>query len=149
MIVNKNLIMLDLEANTKEEAIEKLAALAEKEGKVTSKNSYIESVLEREESCTTGIGNGIAIPHGKSDAVKEAIIVFGKAKSGIEWDSLDNSTVDMIFLLGVPEDNVDNLHLKVLSQLSRKLINEDFVDLLRRAETTDEIFSALSDIKVS
>lgn len=149
MIISKKLIDVNLDAATKEEAIYKLVALAEEEGKVTSKQNYIDSILEREEACTTGIGNGIAIPHGKSAGVKEAIIVFGKLKGGIEWESLDGEPVNMVFLLGVPEDNVDNLHLKVLSQLSRKLMNEDFVNLLRNANTSEEIFTALSDIKVS
>lgn len=148
MIVNKNLITIALKASTKEEAIRSLAEMAACEGKVTSVEDYINSVLERERSCTTGIGNGIAIPHGKSKAVKEAIIVFGKSPSGIQWNALDGNPVNMIFLLGVPADNVDNLHLKVLSQLSRKLMNEDFVDLLKNSNTVEEIFTALEDIKV-
>ena len=82
MLVNKKLITINLEANTKEEVITKLAFLAHLEGRVTSPKDYIESVLEREKTCTTGIGNGIAIPHGKSEAVKEAIIVFAKTSKG-------------------------------------------------------------------
>lgn len=148
MIVNKDLITIGLKASTKEEAIRSLAEMAANEGKVTSVEDYINSVLEREKSCTTGIGNGIAIPHGKSKAVKEAIIVFGKSHSDIQWNALDGNPVNMIFLLGVPADNVDNLHLKVLSQLSRKLMNEDFVDLLKNSNTVEEIFTALKDIKV-
>lgn len=148
MLVNKKLIIINLEAGTKEEAITKLAFLAHLEGKVTSSKDYIESVLEREKTCTTGIGNGIAIPHGKSEAVKEAIIVFAKTKAGIEWDSLDGEPVNMIFLLGVPADNVNNLHLKVLSQLSRKLMDEDFVLLLKNSSTSEEVYEALRDIKV-
>jgi PTS system fructose-specific IIA component len=149
MLVDKSLIILELDAKSKEEAISKLAHIAERAGKVTSSDEYMKSVLQREKSCTTGIGNGIAIPHGKSKAVKEAMIAFAKCRDGIEWDSLDGGQVNIIFLLGVPEQNVDNMHLKILSQLSRKLMNEDFVALLKSAKSEDEVFAALSDIKVS
>lgn len=149
MLINKNLIVLNLEAKSKEDSISKLARMAERIGKVTSSGEYIQSVFEREQTCTTGIGNGIAIPHGKSKSVKEAMIAFAKCKDGLEWDSLDGKPVNVIFLLGVPEQNVDNMHLKILSQLSRKLMNEDFVALLKNAESEDEVFAALSDIKVS
>lgn len=149
MLIDKKLIVLELDAKSKEEAICKLAQTAENNGKVISSGEYIESVFEREKTCTTGIGNGIAIPHGKSKSVKEAMIAFAKCKEGIEWDSLDGSPVEIIFLLGIPEQNVDNMHLKILSQLSRKLMNEDFVASLKSAESEDEVFAALSDIKVS
>lgn len=149
MLIDKKLIILELDAKSKEDAISKLAQIAENTGKVTSSGEYIECVFEREQSCTTGIGNGIAIPHGKSKAVKEAMIAFAKCKDGIEWDSLDGSPVQIIFLLGIPEQNVDNMHLKILSQLSRKLMNEDFVALLKNAKSEEEVFTALSDIKAS
>ncbi|MDI3501441.1 MAG: fructose system component [Thermoanaerobacter sp.] len=149
MLINKNLVTLNLEAKNKEEAITKLAELAQKEGKITSIDEYVKSVLDREKTYTTGVGNGIAIPHGKSKAVKEAMIVFGKTTDGIEWDSLDGKPVNLIFLLGVPEENVDNVHLKILSQLSRKLMNDSFIEMLKKAVTVEEILNALSDIQVS
>ncbi|HAA64577.1 MAG TPA: PTS mannose transporter subunit IIAB [Thermoanaerobacter sp.] len=149
MLINKNLVTLNLEAKNKEEAIIKLAELAQKEGKITSVEEYARSVFDREKAYTTGVGNGIAIPHGKSKAVKEAMIVFGKTTDGIEWDSLDGKPVNLIFLLGVPEENVDNVHLKILSQLSRKLMNDSFIEMLKKAVTVEEILNALSDIRVS
>ena len=149
MLINKNLVTLNLEAKNKEEAIIKLAELAQKEGKITSVEEYARSVLDREKAYTTGVGNGIAIPHGKSKAVKEAMIVFGKTTDGIEWDSLDGKPVNLIFLLGVPEENVDNVHLKILSQLSRKLMNDSFIEMLKKAVTVEEILNALSDIQLS
>lgn len=147
MLINENLIFLDLEAANKEEAITKLAACAKADNKISSVNEYINCVLEREKTYSTGVGNGIAIPHGKCAAVKEAIIVFGKCKSKIEWNSLDDKPVDLIFLLGVPEENVNNIHLKVLSQLSRKLMNEQFIELLRSVKTKNEVLEALADIQ--
>ena len=77
------------------------------------------------------------------------MIVFGKTTDGIEWDSLDGKPVNLIFLLGVPEENVDNVHLKILSQLSRKLMNDSFIEMLKKAVTVEEILNALSDIQVS
>ncbi|VBB06633.1 phosphotransferase/anion transporter [Lucifera butyrica] len=147
MLINENLILLDFEAATKDEAIRQLALMAAKEGKLASLDDYTQSVMEREKTYTTGVGNGIAIPHGKSKAVKEAMIVFGKSKTGIEWDAADGSPVNMIFLLGVPEENVDNFHLKVLSQLSRKLMDDDFVESLKKANSRREVLNALKDIK--
>lgn len=146
MLINKNLIVLDLKAKTKIEAIEELAKLAEKEEKIYSFDDYIKSVLDREKTYTTGVGNGIAIPHGKSKAVKEVMIVFGRSDDGIEWNSLDGKLVNIIFLLGVPAESVENIHLKVLSKLSRKLMNEEFVEALRRSKTKEEILEIMGDI---
>jgi len=149
MLINENLVALNLYAKNKEEAILKLAELAQKEGKITSIDDYTKSVLDREKTYTTGVGKGIAIPHGKSKAVKEAMIVFGKSNDGIEWNSLDSKPVNLIFLLGIPDENIDNIHLKILSQLSRKLMNDDFVEMLKYANTVKEVLEALNDVKVS
>lgn len=148
MIINENMIILDLEAKDKESAILELSKLALKEGKITSIDAFTKSVFEREKTYTTGVGNGIAIPHGKSDAVKEAMIVFGKSSHGIEWESLDGKPVNIIFLLGVPDKNVSDIHLKILSQLSRKLMNDEFVERLKMADAKDDVLEVLSDINI-
>ncbi|MDK2806141.1 MAG: fructose system component [Thermoanaerobacterium sp.] len=148
MIINENMIILDLEAKDKESAILELAKQALKEDKITSVDDFAKSVFEREKTYTTGVGNGIAIPHGKSDAVKEAMIVFGKSSHGIEWESLDGKPVNIIFLLGVPDKNVSDIHLKILSQLSRKLMNDEFVERLKMADAKDDVLEALSDINI-
>ncbi|MEG6566692.1 PTS sugar transporter subunit IIA [Thermoanaerobacterium saccharolyticum] len=148
MIINENLITLDLEAKDRGSAIIELSQLAFNDGKVTSVDDFVKSVFEREKTYTTGVGNGIAIPHGKSDAVKEAMIVFGKSVHGIEWDSLDGNPVEIIFLLGIPNKNVNGIHLKILSQLSRKLMDEKFVERLKKANDKSDILEALSDINI-
>jgi PTS system fructose-specific IIA component len=137
-----------MEAEDKNEAIKKLIALIEKENKIISEEKFFSCVLDRENEFSTGVGNGIAIPHGKSETVKEAIIAFGKLNKRINWDSIDSELVDLIFLLGVPEKNTESLHLKILAQLSRKLMDEDFVKMLRDANTEQEIYKALSDIEI-
>jgi fructose PTS system EIIA component len=146
MLISKELIILNLETEDKNDVIFKLACLAEVAGKIISMQEYFNDVLARELSFTTGIGNGIAIPHGKSNSVEETIVVFAKLKKAIDWNSLDDKPVDIVFLLGIPNDNTDNLHLKILAQLSRKLMNEDFVNALRYATTEQEVYELLSDI---
>lgn len=149
MLIDEKLVVMDLEASTKKEAIEKLAQAAAESGRVNCTQDYVQAVIEREEAVTTGVGNGIAIPHGKSRAVNEPVIIFGRLKRKIDWDALDNEPVDMIFMLGIPEENVDNVHLKILSQLSRKLMNEEFVSKLRLASSSECIVKELSSINAN
>ncbi|MCG0276438.1 MAG: PTS sugar transporter subunit IIA [Thermosediminibacteraceae bacterium] len=148
MLLSDEMICMDLNADTKEDAIRQLAMMAAEAGKLTSMDEYIESVLAREKTYTTGVGNGIAIPHGRSKAVKETFIVFGKSRKGVEWEALDGKPVHLIFLLGVPEE-AESEHLKVLSQISRRLMNENFVKRLKRAETKKEIIEAFKDFQQS
>lgn len=147
MLINKELMILDLAATDKRAAIAQLAEAAWKAGRVTSAAGYEQDVLKREQSFSTGIGNGIAIPHGKSSAVKQATILFGRSKQGIEWDAHDGKPVHMIFMLGVPEDNVDNVHLKILSKLSVSLMEEGFVEELKTAQTAEEILEKLKTVE--
>ncbi len=149
MLVNKKLISINLEVQDKTEAIKKLIAMIKEEGKIVSEEKFLNCVFAREQEFSTGVGNGIAIPHGRSETVKEAIIAFAKLNKRIDWNSIDDEKVDLIFLLGVPEKNTENLHLRILAQLSRKLMDEDFVKVLREAGTEQEIFNALSDIEVT
>lgn len=147
MLINKNLIVINMDAEDKNEAISKLITLIKTENKIISEEEFFSCVLHRENEFSTGVGNGIAIPHGKSETVKEAIVAFAKLNKKIDWNSIDSELVDLIFLLGVPEKNTENLHLKILAQLSRKLMDEDFVRMLREANTEQEIYNALSDIE--
>ena len=146
MLIDKKVIILDLVAKNKIEVITSLAASALKADKISSLEGFIEDVLEREKTYSTGIGEGVAIPHAKSKHVKEAVILFGKLRENIDWDSIDGKPVEVVFLFGVPEENVNNLHLKLLSQLSRKLMDEDFIRLLKNSKTEGEILEALKDI---
>lgn len=146
MLIDKELIILDIEAKSKIDVIKIMTTIALEAGKISSLNGFIEDVLVREKDYSTGIGEGIAIPHAKSKNVKEAMVLFGKLKEKIDWNSIDGNPVEVIFLFGVPEENVNNLHLKLLSKLSRKLMDEDFVKLLKASKSEDEIFEVLKDI---
>ncbi|WP_238882221.1 PTS sugar transporter subunit IIA [Clostridium sp. YIM B02551] len=148
MIVDERLIELELNVKDKNEAINKLAEMAAKANKISSVDEFVKSVLMREEEFSTGVGNGIAIPHGKSKAVNEAMIVLGICKNFIEWDSLDGDPVKIIFMLGVPEENANNIHLKILSNLSRKLMDEDFVRRLKESKTIKSVLEILNEIEI-
>ena len=91
---------------------------------------------EREQESTTGFGNGIAIPHAKSNNVKTAAILFGRSTTDIEWQSLDGKPVNTFISLLVPANEGD-VHLKLLAQLSRKLVHQDFVEILKRGDTRE------------
>jgi len=147
MLINEALIELDLKAGTKEDAIKELADIALKEGRINDIKQYTDCVFKRENEYTTGVGNNIAIPHGKSIAVLEPTIIFGKSASGIDWNSLDDEPVNIIFLLAVPKESVGNLHLKILSMLSRKLMNEDFVTVLKNSNSKLEILEIINSIQ--
>jgi len=145
-IINAELIKLNIDSNNKEEVIKELARLIDKEGRLNSFDGYVEEVLKREELSTTGIGFGVAIPHGKTNAVKVPTVVFGRTESGIEWQALDEQPVHMVFLLAVPEEATSNVHLKILAALSRKLMNEDFRQSILEIGSKEKLMQALEEI---
>lgn len=144
MLINENLIDMNLEADTREEAIRKLTQLAYQEGRVSDIDKYVESVLRREAEYSTSVGFGVAIPHGKTDAVNEPFLGFAKVK-GIDWAAPDGKAVDLIFIIGVPEAQAGNEHLRILAKLSRQLMKKDFRQLLRQADSKDDILSAVQE----
>jgi fructose-specific phosphotransferase system IIA component len=145
-IINTNLISLDLKAKKKEEVIKELSKLIEKNGNLTSAVKFVNAVLAREEQTSTGVGSEIAIPHGKTAGVKKAAIAFARLVYPIEWESFDDKKVKLVFLLAVPEKSESNQHLKILSTLSRNLLNEDFKSDLLKAENKEEINSIIQNI---
>ncbi len=130
-------IELNGQVKTKQEAIDKMVDLMNATGVIRDKEVYKASVLKREEEGTTGIGEGIAIPHGKSDAVKAPGLAAMVVKGGVDYDSLDGQPADLIFLIAAPITE-DNVHLDVLSRLSMLLMDEDFTNKLRYAKTKEE-----------
>lgn len=142
-VLEKKLIVMDIAVNSKEEAISYLADILYKNNKLISKETYIQDVMQREAHCTTGIGGGIAIPHGKSKGVKETSIAIGKLSKPIEWNALDNQPVKVVFLLAIKEKDEQDLHIKILSHIASRLIEEDAVNALMDAKTPDEIINLL------
>lgn len=142
-LINEDLIELDLTASKKEEVIQEMVNLLGKAGKVTDKEIYFKSVIERENLGSTGIGKGIAIPHGKSDVITEVAVAFGRSVRGIDFDSLDDKPVNLVFLLAAPK-NVGGVYLKALAQLSRLLRQQEFRESLIGSKTKSEVLEILS-----
>ncbi|MGL4682385.1 MAG: PTS sugar transporter subunit IIA [Hafnia alvei] len=137
-MLDARLVRFDFEVSDKHDAICKISQLMFDAGKISDKETYITGVLEREDEQSTGIGMGIAIPHCKSDCVKEAAFTLIKLRNAIEWDAADEQLVEYIIMLAAPNTS-DNIHLKVLSQLAVCLTNNDFREKLLRTTTMDEL----------
>ena len=132
-------INFDLKTTDKQAAISELANTFLTKGVVTNDSVYLEAVMKREEESTTGIGFGVAIPHGKSAAVAEPSLAFGRSQAGIHYDSMDGKPVHLMFLIAVPETSNDE-HLRILSKLSRKLMHEDVRQKLMTVTDAEEIY---------
>ncbi|HHW67649.1 PTS sugar transporter subunit IIA [Defluviitalea raffinosedens] len=145
MLINKNLITLHLDSRTKEETIRKMAQMAADEGRVVNIEDYVKAVLRREEEYSTAVGFGVAIPHGKTDAVKEPLLAFARVNN-IEWGAPDGKPVNMVFLIGVPESQAGTEHLKILANISRKLMKQEFRDSLNNAKTPEDILNVLGEV---
>ena len=143
-ILNEKLIDLNLMVHNKREAIESMVDRLYADGKVSDKDAFVKDVFEREKEGMTGIGNNIAIPHGKSDAVQITSIAVGRLKNEIEWESLDKKPVKMIILFAVRSEDKTDLHLKLLSEVAMALADDN--TLARLLETNDkkEIIHLLS-----
>ena len=137
---SENLIKLDMVSKQKEDAIKELTSLLKMENQIKNESKFLKAVLKREKEGTTGIGMGVAIPHGKSKTVQQPTLVFGKSKGGIEYDSLDGNPVYLMFLIAVPENSSDE-HLKILSHISRKLMREEIRNQLMNLEQKSEFYT--------
>ncbi|MDP4086387.1 MAG: fructose-specific PTS transporter subunit EIIC [Bacillota bacterium] len=137
-LLTKDTIQLNLKGSKKEEAIDQLVDVLVNAGKVSSRSEFKAAILKREQESTTGVGDGIAIPHAKVKAVKEAAIAFGKSKSGIEYQSLDEQPAHLFFMIAAPE-GANNTHLEALARLSGLLMKNEVRQNLLKAENADEI----------
>ncbi len=135
-------ISLTSSPQTKSEALDQAVALMVKSGKINNEEAYRKQVYAREEESTTGIGEGIAIPHGKCDAVSKPGLAAMVIKNGVEFDSLDGEPVTLLFLIAAPNTK-DNVHLDVLSKLSVMLMDEEFTENLRNAKSVDEFLKII------
>ncbi|MEF3355441.1 fructose-specific PTS transporter subunit EIIC [Paenibacillus sp. GYB006] len=141
----KEVMIMDLKATTKAEAIDELIASLNKSGRINDPELFKEAIYKREEQSSTGIGGGIAMPHAKTKAVNEPTVVFAKSKAGIDFDSLDGAPAHVFFMIAAPE-GAGNTHLRTLAALSKLLIDADFIEQLMNTKTPDEV-TALFDEK--
>jgi len=144
MIIDANLVKLNLKATSKEDVLQELATIAGNYGKVINKDEYVAAVLKRENEYSTAVGFGVAIPHGKTDAVKEPFVMFATVNN-IDWNSMDGNPVDQVFMIGVPESDASSTHLKILAALSRKLMKEDFRKNLKAQASPEGVISFLKE----
>lgn len=136
-------IDLDLKGNTKSEIINELVELVSGSGKLKDKKAFLSAILKRETLGSTGIGNGVAIPHGKSKKVRDFILAFGRKNGGIDFGALDGEKTYIFFMLVSPEENVGG-HLKLLSEISRTVKDKFIVDKLKAALNKKDILKVIS-----
>lgn len=143
-LLNANSIAINPEIKRKDEAINKLVDLMDNSGNLNNKEEYKKAVLQREELSTTGIGDGIAIPHAKTSAVKKSGLSAMILKDGIDYDSLDGEPANLFFMIAAT-DGADNTHLDVLARLSTMLMDVDFKNMLVNASSTEEFLRLIDE----
>lgn len=143
-VLSENLIVLNMKARNKEEAIRELTEILYKEGKIFDKELFVKDVYLREAEGQTGLGNHIAIPHGKSDAVQVASIIFGRTINDLIWESPDDKPVHVVILFAVRNVDKTTVHLKLLSQVAMALADDETLEKLLTTQDKKEIIRLLS-----
>lgn len=143
-VLNLEIMNLNLKATNKKQAIQELSQLLFQNGRVQNSDEFVQDVYKREEIGPTGMGNEIAIPHGLSEEVTKASVAIGKVSSPIEWESLDDQPVKLIFLIAVPSVNQGISHLKILSQLASILAYQEILDELMLCKDERHFLETLS-----
>ncbi|MFG6148071.1 PTS fructose transporter subunit IIABC [Halobacillus sp. B23F22_1] len=142
-LLTKDTILLNMKASSKPEAIDELIGQLDQAGKLNDRDGYKEAIEEREQQSTTGIGEGIAIPHAKTAAVKEPAIAFGRSQEGLDYESLDGLPTNLFFMIAASE-GANQAHLETLSSLSSFLMDKEFREKLETAKTEDDVIEAIN-----
>ncbi len=140
--LDKKAIKLDMDSSEKEDALKELVDVLVEAHDMGDKKSIVKALIERESLGSTGIGQGIAIPHGKTDRASELVAVLGISQKGVNFEALDGEPVYIFFLLVAPKDTAGP-HLKALAQISRLLRDSYFCELLKRCKTADEVYDLI------
>lgn len=143
-IVDKKLIRLDMETKTKEDMLKQLSELLYEENCIDNVDLFLKDVYLRENEGQTGLGNHIAIPHGKSQSVMRTSIAIGKSKHDLSWESLDDQPVRFVILFAVKESDKTTTHLKMLSQVAVTLADDEVLEGLLNSKNSDNIVHLLS-----
>ena len=146
-LLSPDLMIMDLKATTQEEAIKEMANLEVKQGVVNNEEEFIKSIWAREKESTTGIGEGIAMPHARNKYINRAAVLFAKSPKGIDYKALDGQPVHLFFMITAPA-GADNTHLQALAKLSSLLINPDVVNALKAATTPEEVIDIFKKAEV-
>lgn len=139
-LLRKDVMLLDLQATEKTAAIEEMIHSLVEHGYVTDFEIFKEGILAREALTSTGLGDGIAMPHSKNAAVKEATVLFAKSNKGVDYESLDGQPTDLFFMIAAPE-GANDTHLAALAELSQYLMKDGFADKLRKVSSPDEVIA--------
>lgn len=139
-VLNKNVMLFDLQATDKEGVINEMVQSLVDNGVVTDFDTFKAGIMSREAQTSTGLGEGIAMPHSKNEAVKEATVLFAKSNKGVDYASLDGQPTDLFFMIAAPE-GANDTHLAALAELSKYLMKPGFADKLRQANTPDQVIA--------
>ena len=142
-LLNKKVMLLDLQATTKEAAIDEMINSLVDNGVETDFDVFKAGIMAREAQTSTGLGDGIAMPHSKNAAVKEATVLFAKSNKGVDYESLDGQPTDLFFMIAAPE-GANDTHLAALAELSKYLMQDGFADRLRKVTSPDEVIAAFN-----
>ena len=142
-LLNKKVMLLDLQATTKEAAIDEMINSLVDNGVVTDFDVFKAGIMAREAQTSTGLGDGIAMPHSKNAAVKEATVLFAKSNKGVDYESLDGQPTDLFFMIAAPE-GANDTHLAALAELSKYLMQDGFADRLRKVTSADDVIAAFN-----
>ncbi|MED0871376.1 PTS mannose transporter subunit IIABC [Bacillus spizizenii] len=145
-IIMPELIEPHLSGETRDDIIDEMIQTLSRKGMLLSESGFKQAILNREQQGTTAIGMNIAIPHGKSEAVRKPSVAFGIKRSGVDWNSLDGSDAKLIFMIAVPKESGGNQHLKILQMLSRKLMDDSYRKQLLSVQTKEEVYKLLDEI---
>ncbi|WP_019637166.1 fructose-specific PTS transporter subunit EIIC [Paenibacillus fonticola] len=145
-IIHPALIETELVSHSRDEIIDEMIEKLLADGAISSASEFKQAILNREQESSTGIGMNIAVPHGKSSAVIHPRVVFGMKQEGVDWNSVDGTPAKLIFMIAIPEENKGNEHLKILQMLSRKLMDESYMERLLNVRTKQEAYELLDEI---
>ena len=144
-VLDKNIVCLDLDADDKDDALRKMSAMLKKEGYIKDVDDFVKDIYFRESEGITGIGNGVAIPHGKSDSVCRIGIAIALLKHPIAWESLDNNPVDLIFLFCVSGDkNFAQNHMRMLSRVAGRIADDDLLKEIKESTTSERVVALMA-----
>lgn len=147
-LLKKEVMIMDLKATSKEAAIDEMITKLVDTGVVTNFAIFKDGIMKREAQTSTGLGDGIAMPHSKNAAVKEATVLFAKSASGVDYEALDGQPTDLFFMIAAP-DGANDTHLAALAELSKYILKEGFADQLRQAKTPDDIIATFDSNSIS
>ncbi|POD82450.1 Protein-N(pi)-phosphohistidine--sugar phosphotransferase [Lactiplantibacillus plantarum subsp. plantarum] len=144
----KDVMIMDMHATTKDEAIDELVHKYAEQGIINDEALYKQDIIKREAESTTGIGDGIAMPHAKDKAVNRATVMFAKSKAGVDFNALDGQPVHLFFMIAAPE-GANNTHLAALAALSSLLIDPELVAKLKNAQSPEEVQQLFGDAQAA